>query len=52
MADPAPKPTKGYGKRSAKQWIIIYVVVAAIVYALIYFLFMRDGDSSGGTFSY
>ena len=51
MADePAPKPEKSYGKRSKKQWVIIYIVVAVVVYALIYFLFIRkSGDSSTGS---
>lgn len=39
-----PKPEKGYGKRSTKQWVMIYIVAAIVVYGLIYFLFMR-GDS-------
>lgn len=40
---PAPKP--GYGKRPVWQWVVIYLIVAAIVYGLIYLLFIRD---SGG----
>jgi hypothetical protein len=44
----SPEPSKGgYGKRSMKQWIVIYVVVAIVVYALIYFLFIRGNSSSG-----
>lgn len=38
------KSTKGYGKRPAWQWIIIYLIVAAIVYSLIYILFIRNGS--------
>ena len=46
-SEPEKKPSKGYGKRSTKQWVIIYVVAAIIVYALIYFLFMRKSSGSG-----
>ncbi|MEK7561696.1 MAG: hypothetical protein AAB541_02440 [Patescibacteria group bacterium] len=43
------KPAKGYGKRPKWQWAVIYVIVATIVYVLIYFLFIREpGSSSGG----
>ncbi len=54
MADqdtsPAPKPTKGYGKRSKGQWLLIYVVLAIIVYGLVYLVFFRKSGSGG--FSY
>ncbi|MBI2591870.1 hypothetical protein HYW36_00070 [Candidatus Saccharibacteria bacterium] len=44
----SPKPEKAYAKRSMRQWVVIYLVVAAIVYA-IYFLFIKgDGSSSTG----
>jgi len=43
------KPAKGYGKRSMKQWIIIYVVLAIIVYALVYFIFIHKGGGSGSS---
>lgn len=43
------KPTKGYGKRSKSQWVIIYVIAAIIVYGIIYLVFIRkSGGSSGG----
>ncbi len=42
------KPTKGYGKRPVWQWVVIYIIVAAIVYGLIYFLFIhKSGGGSG-----
>lgn len=44
------KPSKGYGKRPVWQWVLIYVVVAVIVYGLIYLLFIHKG-SSGSTSS-
>lgn len=46
-SEPEKKPSKGYGKRSRKQWIIIYVVVAIVVYGLIYLVFIRKSGSSG-----
>jgi flagellar basal body-associated protein FliL len=46
---PTQKPSKGYGKRPVWQWIAIYLVVAIVVYGLIYYFVMRDsGDSTGG----
>ncbi|MGZ6005268.1 MAG: hypothetical protein ACXWLH_03890 [Candidatus Saccharimonadales bacterium] len=43
------KPKKGYGKRSALQWVIIYVVAAVIVYGLVYLIFFHK---SNGTSAY
>jgi len=34
------KSNKGYSKRPLWQWIIIYIVVAFIVYGLIYLVFI------------
>lgn len=35
---------KGYGKRPVWQWVLIYLVVGAIVYGLIYyFVLAKDG---------
>jgi hypothetical protein len=42
------KPSKGYGKRPAWQWVAIYVVVAIVVYGLIYLLFIHKSGSTGG----
>jgi flagellar basal body-associated protein FliL len=51
--EPEKKPAKCYGKRSMKQWIVIYLVVAIIVYAIIYFVFIHKSGSSGsGGFGY
>lgn len=44
---PAMPEQKGYGKRSKKQWILIYVAVAAVVYAAVYYLFIHKSGSSG-----
>jgi len=40
-------PQKAYGKMSKKQWVILYVVGAVIVYGLVYFLFIRESGSTG-----
>ena len=44
------KPSKGYGKRPVWQWVIIYLVVAIVVYGLVYLLFIHKGG--GSTSSY
>jgi len=44
--DEHPVKSGGYGKRPMWQWVVIYLIGAAIVYGLIYFLFFRS--SSGG----
>jgi len=39
----------GYGKRPMWQWVLLYVIVAIVVYGLIYLLFIRkSGGSTGG----
>lgn len=47
---PEQKPTKGYGKRPIWQWVVLYFIIAVIVYGLIYVIFFRSGG--GGGFSY
>ncbi len=42
------KPSKGYGKRPVWQWVVIYLIVAVIVYGLIYLLFLHKSGSTGG----
>ena len=52
QANQQPQPTqqlpqkKGYGKRPLWQWILLYVVLAGIIYAVIYFLFLSGGAPS------
>lgn len=46
MATKAPQKSGGYGKRPMWQWIVIYLIVGAIVYGLVYYLFIRNGSSS------
>lgn len=43
MANQTTSKPGGYGKRPLWQWIALYVVVGAIVYGLIYLLFMSGG---------
>lgn len=43
------KPAKGYGKRPLWQWVLIYVVVAAVLYGVVYLVFFNGGNGSGGT---
>jgi hypothetical protein len=42
------KPTKGYGKRPVWQWIVIYLIVAVIVYGLVYLVFFHKSGGGGG----
>lgn len=48
------KPSKGYGKRPVWQWVLIYVVIAIVVYGLIYYFFIRNtgGSANGSTSVY
>ncbi len=48
----ANKSTGSYGKRPKWQWVVIYLVVAVVVYGLIYFIFMHHSSSSGGSSGY
>lgn len=41
------KPIKGYGKRSAWQWILIYIIVAVVLYGIIYLVFIRKDGAPG-----
>lgn len=43
-----PPAKKAYGKRPMWQWVVIYLIVAAIVYFVIYYLFIRDTSGTGG----
>ncbi len=49
---PSTKPTKGYGKRPVWQWVVIYLVVAVIVYGLVYLLFIHKSSGTGGGLGY
>jgi hypothetical protein len=41
------KSNKGYGKRPVWQWVLIYVVIAIVVYGLIYLIFIHKSGSTG-----
>jgi hypothetical protein len=45
--EPADKPAKGYGRRPVWQWVAIYLVIAIVVYGLVYILFINGGDDAG-----
>lgn len=47
--EPPKKTSKGYGKRPVWQWVVIYLIVAIIVYGLIYLIFIHKSGSSGGS---
>ncbi|HTE21885.1 MAG TPA: hypothetical protein VK674_02485 [Candidatus Limnocylindria bacterium] len=52
-AQPPQKQSHGYGKRPTWQWVVIYLVIAVVVYGLVYYFFMRDsGGGNGGGFNY
>jgi hypothetical protein len=40
---------QGYGKRSIWQWVVIYLVVAAIVYGLIYYFIKANRNSNNNS---
>jgi len=46
------KPVKGYGKRPLWQWVVIYLVIAIIVYGIIYFVWIRGGSGTTTTGGY
>ncbi len=42
----AKPPAKGgYGKKPTWFWIVLYLVVGAVVYFLIYYFFLSDGSA-------
>jgi hypothetical protein len=38
----------GYGRKSWKKWLAIYLVVGAIAYLVVYLLFFAGGGGGGG----
>lgn len=40
-------PAKGYGKRPVWQWVVIYLIAAAILYTIIYFIWIHKSGGSG-----
>ena len=51
-SQPQQKPSKGYGKRPKWQWVLLYVVVAIVVYGLIYLLFIHKSGTASTTSGY
>lgn len=49
QSKPAEKETygKGYGKRPLWQWILLYIVIGAVVYGVIYYFFFASKGSAG-----
>ena len=41
------KPKRGYGGKW-KKWLLIYLAVGAVVYAIVYFVFLSHGGGYGG----
>ncbi len=39
MDETEQSKNSGYGKKSVGQWIVIYVIIGAIIYGLVYFFF-------------
>ena len=42
------KPTKGYGKRPVGQWVVIYIIVAIVLYGLAYLIFFHKSGTTSG----
>ena len=49
--DSQDKPSKGYGKRPMWQWVLLYVIVAIILYGLVYYFFIRKTGNSTASHS-
>ena len=47
-ATPSPPAKSGYGKRPVWQWVVIYLVIAIVVYGIIYFAFIHKSGSTSG----
>lgn len=43
---------KGYGKRPLWFWIVIYLIIAIVVYGAIYLLFIHKSGTSGNVYTY
>jgi hypothetical protein len=47
MAGEEGKKPGGYGKRPLWQWIVLYVIIGAIVYFGIYYVYAMHKSNSG-----
>ncbi len=49
MANENDQGQYGYGKRPLWQWIVLYIIIAGVVYGLVYYFFFAKGGYSYGT---
>jgi len=50
---PTSQPAGGYGQKGGwKKWLLIYVVIAVIVYGLVYYFVLRNNGSYTPTINY
>lgn len=50
--EPVQETSKtGYGSKW-KRYVVIYLLIGIVVYAVIYFAFIRDASGGGGGFGY
>jgi preprotein translocase subunit SecG len=47
VAEQRTERKRGYGSKW-KKWLLIYLAVGAVVYAIIYFVFLSHGGGYGG----
>lgn len=47
MGDTGNEERSGYGGKW-KKWLLIYLAIAVVAYAIIYFVFIRDSGAYGG----
>lgn len=40
------EPPKGYGKRSVWQWVLLYIIVAIVLYGLAYLIFFHKSGTT------
>ncbi|HVC36199.1 MAG TPA: hypothetical protein VNE40_02015 [Candidatus Dormibacteraeota bacterium] len=50
--DQAPKKNGSYGSRPKWHWALLYVILAIVVYGLIFLIFFHHGGSSTSSSGY
>lgn len=50
MENEQEKTTQGYGKRPLWQWVLIYAVIAVVLYGLVYYFVLSKNGT--GTYNY
>ena len=48
MAEESEKKSGGYGKRPVWQWVLLYLIIAAVVYFGIYYIYTHWSGSGSG----